>query len=103
MYNSWNNVLKLIGTVTKWVLVWPFLLAMVIGGIGSGIWTLLPTELVGWGAITPNYLGYVSHCSFAPFSSLMLFLMAAVGLVLIYKFWGTLSHVGMEFNKKVGV
>ena len=98
MYKSWNNVLKLIGMLTKWVLVWPFLLVMVIGGIGSGVWTLLPTDLVGWGASTPNYLGYVSHCSFTPISSFMLFGMAAIGSVLIYKFRGILTSTRIEFN-----
>jgi len=103
MYKSWNTVLKLIGTLTKWVLLWPTLLAMVIGGIGSGIWTLLPTDLVGWGASTSNYLGYVSHCSFAPISSFMLFIMAAAGLVLIRKFWRILCTIDIEFDKKAGI
>ncbi|MDX1797699.1 MAG: hypothetical protein R3255_03530, partial [Candidatus Lokiarchaeia archaeon] len=32
------------------------------------------------------YLGYYAHCSFAPFSTLILFAMAIVGTILLTKF-----------------
>ena len=58
---------------------------MVVGGIFAGIWTLIPTEWLGWGANKECPLGYVAHCSFTPYSTLILFGMAATGLFLLYK------------------
>ncbi|MFX0060073.1 MAG: hypothetical protein ACFE85_12845 [Candidatus Hodarchaeota archaeon] len=46
----------------------------------SGILTLLPDE-----ASKPCYLGYYAHCSFTPFSTLILFGMALIGSVLLVK------------------
>ncbi|MFX1408194.1 MAG: hypothetical protein ACFFBW_14690 [Promethearchaeota archaeon] len=57
-----------------------FVFGLVFGGIVPGILTLLPDE-----ASKPCYLGYYAHCSFAPFSTLILFGMALVGVVLLVK------------------
>lgn len=54
---------------------------MVGGGITAGIWTLIPAETFGWTVNNISYLGYASTCAFAPFSSLMLFAMALLGLI----------------------
>jgi len=62
-----------------------FVISAIIGGIYAGIWTLIPTEYLGWGAAKVSYLGYISHCSFAPYSSFALFAMALVGSFLLIK------------------
>ena len=59
---------------------------MMAGGISAGTMTLLPPEDFGWTVSNTNYLGYKSICAFAPFSTLMLFLMALLGFVLLVKF-----------------
>ena len=68
---------------------WAFVVAAVIGGIGAGIWTLIPTAWLDYGATKPCYLGYVAHCSFSPWSSIILFSIA------IFGFWGILRGLRM--------
>jgi hypothetical protein len=58
---------------------------MIAGGVFAGIMTLTPPEGFGWTVSKDNYLGYMSICSFAPFSSLMLFAMATIGVFLLVK------------------
>ncbi|MFW9783903.1 MAG: hypothetical protein ACFFFB_16580 [Candidatus Heimdallarchaeota archaeon] len=59
---------------------------MIGGGISAGIMTLTPPEAFGWTVSSTNYLGYISTCAFAPFSSLLLFGMAFIGSILLMKF-----------------
>ncbi len=60
---------------------------MFIGGIVTGIWTMIPTTLLGgFGASKSCYLGYIAHCSFTPLSTIILFAMALVSLLLLIKF-----------------
>ncbi|MFX0140516.1 MAG: hypothetical protein ACFFDN_43150 [Candidatus Hodarchaeota archaeon] len=53
---------------------------LIIGGISSGIITLIPDE-----ASKLCYLGYYAHCSFTPFSTLLLFTMTVIGAILLIK------------------
>jgi hypothetical protein len=62
-----------------------FIISMIAGGISAGIIALTPPEALGWTVNNANYIGYISICSFAPFSSLMLFGMTAVGSLLFVK------------------
>ncbi|MFX1378726.1 MAG: hypothetical protein ACFFA4_06495 [Promethearchaeota archaeon] len=55
--------------------------SLIIGGISAGVMTLIPDE-----ASKTCYLGYYAHCSFAPFSTLILFAMTIVGTILLIKF-----------------
>jgi len=57
-----------------------FLGGLIFGGISSGIMTLIPDE-----ASKPCYLGYYAHCSFTPFSTLILFAMTGIGAILLIK------------------
>jgi len=57
-----------------------FLGGLIIGGISSGFITLIPDE-----ASKPCYLGYYAHCSFTPFSTLILFTMTVIGAILLIK------------------
>ena len=54
------------------------LVSMIIGGLSAGIMTLIPDE-----ASKPCYLGYYAHCSFTPFSTLILFAMTLIGSFLM--------------------
>ena len=58
---------------------------MLSGGISAGIMTLTPPEALGYTTSSENYLGFMSTCSFVPFSTLMLFGMAFIGLLLLIK------------------
>ncbi|MEJ2295027.1 MAG: hypothetical protein P8Y23_09665 [Candidatus Lokiarchaeota archaeon] len=53
-------------------------MALIIGGAISGVVTFLPDE-----ASKSCYLGYYAHCSFTPYSTIILFSMALLGLVLL--------------------
>jgi len=66
-------------------LVWAFLSAMVVGSFAAAIWTVIPTSLLSWGAGNVNLIGYVSHCSFAPASTLILLATTAIGIFLIHR------------------
>ncbi|MFX0076522.1 MAG: hypothetical protein ACFE96_13855 [Candidatus Hermodarchaeota archaeon] len=61
------------------------IISMIAGGITAGTLTLLPPDGFGWTVSKANYLGYMSICAFAPFSSLLLFGMAVLGYVLLLK------------------
>ncbi len=58
---------------------------MIAGNLVAGIYSILPSAVVGWGATEPSYLGYVSHCSFAPWSTIISVAIAAVGIFLFVK------------------
>jgi len=76
-----------------------FALALIACGIVFGIMTLLPSEVVGWGADSVCYLGYVAHCSFTPFSTLILFGMTLGGflmLIPLYRYFRKKIHAIKE-------
>jgi len=57
-----------------------FVVSLITGGISTGIMTLIPDN-----ASKPCYLGYYAHCSFTPYSTLILFVMAIIGTILFLK------------------
>lgn len=61
------------------------IIVMIAGGVSAGIMTLTPPEEFGWTVSKTNYLGYMSICSFTPFSSILLFGMAVIGSILLMK------------------
>ena len=58
-------------------------IGLIAGGISAGVMTLLPPDDFGWTVSKANYLGYISICSFTPFSTLILFGMAILGFILL--------------------
>ena len=78
--NSVKNISKKIIKSILFLIYTIFVGALIIGGIVSGIMTLIPDE-----ASKLCYLGYYAHCSFTPFSTLILFAMASVGTILLLK------------------
>ncbi len=77
---SLKFILKIILKSTFLVIYVIFLGGLIIGGISSGIMTLIPDQ-----ASKPCYLGYYAHCSFTPFSTLILFAMTVIGTILLIK------------------
>ena len=78
------NIKSVIGLIKKMIrsiiilLYLILVVAMIIGGAVSGAMTLLPDE-----ASKPCYLGYYAHCSFTPYSTIILFSMVLVGVILL--------------------
>jgi len=62
-------------------LAWVGITSFIVGGISAGIWTLIPTTFLPWGASHMNLIGYISHCSFVPISSSLLFGLALFGVL----------------------
>ena len=62
-------------------------ISMIAGGASAAVMTITP-DLE---ASKPCYLGYYAHCSFTPFSTLILIVLAGVGIILsihaCYKVW----------------
>lgn len=76
-----NSVFKILKRIIKSMIILLFLvfvLSLIIGGTISGVMTLLPDE-----ASKPCYLGYYAHCSFTPYSTIILFSMALIGVILL--------------------
>jgi flagellar biosynthesis protein FliQ len=68
-----------------------FIGSLLIGGISAGIMTIIPDE-----ASKLCYLGYYAHCSFTPYSTIILFAMAIVGAFLLFKL---IKYVRRQYNK----
>ncbi|MHA2177496.1 MAG: hypothetical protein ACXAAK_04010 [Candidatus Thorarchaeota archaeon] len=77
--------LRKIINVISLTLVWAFLSALIVGSYAAAMWTVIPTDLLQWGAGKMNLIGYVSHCSFVPISTLTLVGAASIGVLLAYK------------------
>jgi hypothetical protein len=75
-----KRVLNVIGLTA----IWSFISAGFVGALAAAIWTVIPTELLPWGATSVNLIGYVSHCSFAPASTLIL--LSTVGVMSIFAY-----------------
>ena len=73
------------------VLYISFIVALITGGISTGIMTLIPDK-----ASKPCYLGYYAHCSFTPYSTLILFAMALIGIILLLKL---IKYVKKQYTK----
>ncbi|MHA2118202.1 MAG: hypothetical protein ACW98J_04710 [Candidatus Thorarchaeota archaeon] len=79
-----SGIMRFITTLGL-ALVWAFIIAAIVGSSAAAIWTLIPTELLAWGASSPNLLGYVSHCSFAPLSTSILSAVSVTGILMAWK------------------
>ena len=77
--------LKRVLSVIGLSLVWALLAAAIVGSLAAAIWTVIPTEILQWGASEVNLIGYVSHCSYTPISTLILLSTAFVGAAISYK------------------
>jgi hypothetical protein len=79
--NLLKTVLKTVIKSTLLLFYIIFVVSLIIGGISAGIMTLIPDN-----ASKVCYLGYYAHCSFTPYSTLILFAMTLVGTILLIKF-----------------
>ena len=72
-----------------------FVIALIAGGFSTGIMTLIPDA-----ASKQCYLGYYAHCSFTPFSTLILFTMAIVGTIMLVKL---IKYIKREIKKNKAI
>jgi hypothetical protein len=79
------STLRKIVRVFGLTIVWAFLSALIVGSYAAAVWTIIPTELLQWGAGKMNLIGYVSHCSFVPISTLTLVVAASIGVLIAFK------------------
>ncbi|MFX1591609.1 MAG: hypothetical protein ACFFCL_02850 [Promethearchaeota archaeon] len=91
--NSVKNISRKIIKSILFLFYIVFVGSLIIGGISAGIMTFIPDE-----ASKPCYLGYYAHCSFTPYSTLILFAMAAVGIILLLKL---IKYLRRQYNKFV--
>ena len=56
------------------------IIAMIIGNLFSAVITILPADIVGFGSQKLSFLGYVAHCSFAPWSTLISLALTGLGV-----------------------
>ncbi|MFW9788806.1 MAG: hypothetical protein ACFFE2_14665 [Candidatus Thorarchaeota archaeon] len=75
------RVLKVIGLT----LIWAFVSAGIVGALAAAVWTVIPTDMLSWGATKVNLIGYVSHCPFVPVSTMILLSTVGVLSVVAYK------------------
>ena len=99
-----KGVLSLVGLTA----VWAFISAGVVGALAAAVWTVIPTDLLPWGATSVNLIGYVSHCSYAPVSTLILLSTAGILGAIAYKLKrertsGTIVFIGTAAGLMVGL
>lgn len=80
--NKTSNFGRNFVSALKLSVEWGIIAALVVGCLAAGIWTLIPTNLLPWGSGEVNLIGYASHCSFAPISSLALIGASLIGVAL---------------------
>lgn len=78
-----NGFRRLLNVIALSV-VWAFLSAGIVGSFAAAIWTVIPTDMLSWGANDVNLIGYVSHCPYVPVSTTIL--LAAVGILAIFAY-----------------
>ncbi|MFW9969428.1 MAG: hypothetical protein ACFFDF_04450 [Candidatus Odinarchaeota archaeon] len=91
-----RSLKKILKSVIKSIILLFYIIivvSLIIGGISAGIVTLIPDS-----ASKPCYLGYYAHCSFTPFSTLILFAMALVGIILLIKF---IKYVRRKYHELI--
>jgi len=91
--SSIKRISKLIVKSFLLVFYMVFIFSLILGGIIPGIITLIPDE-----ASKPCYLGYYAHCSFTPYSTLILCVMAIIGIILLLKL---IKYIRRQYNKVI--
>jgi hypothetical protein len=76
-----KEIMKSVKTISYTTLV----IAMIIGNLFSAVITILPAEVVGFGSTKVSYLGYVAHCSFAPWSTLISLALVGLGIYFLIR------------------
>ncbi len=84
---------------TKVFLYTTFVLALILGNLFSAIITILPAEIVGFGSTKTCILGYVAHCSFTPWSTIISLGFVALGVFLLIRLIKYLKKSKITFAK----
>jgi hypothetical protein len=76
-----------------------FVVSLILGNLFSAIITILPAEIVGFGSTKMNILGYVAHCSFAPWSTIISLVFVGLGIFLLIRLIKYLKLKNITFLK----
>ena len=91
--------LATIWQATKVFLYTTSILALILGNLFSAIITILPADLVGFGSTKTSILGYVAHCSFVPWSTIISLGFVALGVFLLIRLIKYLKSNEITFVK----
>ena len=80
-----NFKLKEIMKSVKIISYTTMIIAMIIGNLFSAVITILPADVVGFGSQKLSILGYVAHCSFTPWSTLISLALTGLGVFFLIK------------------
>ncbi len=70
---------------TKIIFYTTMIIAMIIGNLFSAVITILPADVVGFGSQKLSILGYVAHCSFTPWSTLISLALTGLGIFFLVR------------------
>ncbi|MGY5853051.1 MAG: hypothetical protein RTU92_05745 [Candidatus Thorarchaeota archaeon] len=83
--------------ILGFALIWGIIQAATLSSLIAAVWTVIPTDMLTWGADKSNLIGYVSHCSYTPVSTSILMVMFTVGMLITYKMKSR-SEVGLRVS-----
>ena len=81
-------------------LLWSIALISIMSSLTAAIWTLIPTELLDWGSQRVNIIGYVSHCNYAPISTMILFSISIIFVPFVVRLIG---KYGINYGAIAGI
>jgi len=82
---KFNLKLKEIMKSAKIITYTTLIITMIIGNLFSAVITLLPADVVGFGSQKHSILGYVAHCSFTPWSTLISLALTGLGVFFLVR------------------
>ena len=88
-----KEIMKSIKALTYTTLV----ITMIFGFLFSTIITVLPADVVGFGSTKVSYLGYVAHCSFTPWSTLISLALVGLGVFFLIRLITYLKSNNISF------
>jgi len=95
--------LKEILNSTKILIYVTLVVGMIAGNLFSAIITILPAEIVGFGSTELSILGYVAHCSFAPWSTIISLVFTGLGIFLLIKLINHLKLNNVTFIRLIKI
>ena len=73
------------------------IITMIIGNLFSVVITMLPSNAVGFGSQKLSILGYVAHCSFTPWSTLISLALTGLGVIFLIRLIKYLKITNISF------
>jgi hypothetical protein len=94
---KFNLNLKEIMISVKAITYTTLVVTLIVGFLFSTIITILPADVLGFGSTKVSYLGYVAHCSFAPWSTLISLSLVGIGVFFLIKLVKYLKSNNISF------